>query len=293
MKQKKIIPIYTEKESFTDERFSDFYISSYKDKEPEQLIRIDAHRHTYHEIIWIQSGSGNHIVDFINYKFKGPCLFLLHPQNIHTIQKDCATSGGVVKFSSAFFSTDSFEENFILKYGVFDDIDVMPVILLKKEEEKEIKKIFEEMYNEYNKKTSFTSEILISYLKIFLLRIYEIKKRKIPSKTFNSPDFRRFHVFQKNLAEYYKLHHEVSYYAGILNISAKTLGNITQKFTGRSPQKLIKDRLLLEAKRLLHHSDLSVKEIAHFIGFEDSSYFVRFFRKNSSASPKSYRTKTF
>jgi len=291
MKQKIIIPVYTEKESFVDNKFSDFYISSYKDKEPESLRRIEAHRHTYFEIIWVQKGKGIHTIDFVHYKFKGPCLFLLNPQNIHTIQKDCTTSGGVVKFTSSFFASDAGEENFILKYGVFDDIDVLPVINLKREETAPIQKLFDEMNNEYKKEGSFSEAILLSYLKIFLLKIYEIKKRTVSVSSFKDPEFIRFRNFQQQLDENYIQHHEVSFYASALNISSKTLGNIIQKFTGKSPQQLIKERILLEAKRLLYHSGLSIKEIAYSIGFDDSSYFTRFFKKNTNTSPASYRNK--
>lgn len=207
-------------------------------------------------------------------------------------KKDCATSGGLVKFSSAFFAADDVEESFIIKYGVFDDIDVLPVISLKKSEASAIQKIFAEMTSEYKKNGSFSSEILISYLKIFLLKIYEIKKRTVPENAFKSPEFKRFRSVQQQLDENYKQHHEVLFYANALHISSKTLGSITQKFTGKPPQELIKERLLLEAKRLLHYSSLSIKEIAHSIGFDDSSYFIRFFKKNTSTSPGDYRERS-
>lgn len=277
------------KESFADNKFADFYVSSYKDDEAEDLQRIEAHRHTYFEIIWVKEGKGFHTIDFVDYKFEGPCLFLLHPQNIHTIEKDCVTNGGVVKFSSSFFAADDVEENFILRYGVFDDIDVLPVINLKKGEATSIQKTFTEINNEYKKNGSFSSEILISYLKIFLLRIYEIKKRTVLPKSFKGPDFLRFRSFQQQLDENYKDHHEVLFYADELYISSKTMGSITQKFTGKPPQELVKERVLLEAKRLLHHSSLSIKEIAYAVGFDDNSYFIRFFKKNTNTSPGDYR----
>jgi len=286
-----MIPIYTEKESVKEIKYSDFFISSYCDDDRKELQKDEARRHTYFEIVWVKKGTGIHTIDFVNYPFEGPCLFLLSPQNINTIKKDCTTSGGVVQFSTSFFAADSASENFILNYGVFDDIDVLPVINFKKKEAEIVQKIFEDMNNEYQNESLFSEAILLSYLKIFLLKIYEIKKSYVQIDCFKSPEYSRFRNFQLLLDNNYKKKSLVTFYAASINVSTKTLGNITQKFTGKSPQQLIKERILMESKRLLHFSDLSIKEIAFALGFEDSSYFIRFFKKNTKTNPSSYRVK--
>jgi AraC family transcriptional regulator, transcriptional activator of pobA len=283
------IPVFTEKESFSNPAYGDFIISSYRDEEPEEMKRVAPHRHTYYEIIWVQSGEGTHMIDFRNYPFKGPCLFLLHPQHIHTIEKQKATRGGVVKFSPSFFPPGAADQHLLIKYGVFDDIDVMPVIRLDKEQEKEIKKIFRDMLEAYRQRSSLSAEILASYLTIFILKIYAIKKNGVPAGSFHDQDFLRFRQFQQLLNDHFTRRHDRGFYADSLHISPKTLTNCTQKFTGRPPADLIRDRLMLEARRLLHHSSLSVKEIAHETGFEDSSYFIRFFTRHTQMSPKRFR----
>lgn len=289
IQKKKGIPVFTEKESFLDPSYRDFTISSYRDEESEALKRVDPHRHTYYEIIWVQSGEGNHMIDFRNYPFKGPCLFLLHPQHVHTMEKRTPTKGGVVKFSPSYFPAGDADQRSLIKYGVFDDIDVMPVIQMDREQEKDIKKIFQDMFAVYQERPSFSSEILASYLTIFILKIYAIKKNRIPAGSFHDPDFTRFRQFQQLLHDHFRQHHDARFYAASLNVSSKTLTHCTQKFAGRPPSELIRDRLLLEARRLLHHSGLSVKEIAHETGFEDSSYFIRFFTRNTQMSPKRFR----
>ncbi|WP_259065110.1 helix-turn-helix domain-containing protein [Mucilaginibacter sp. X4EP1] len=272
--------------------FNDFFISYYKDEETRELLEVNPFRSIYFEVIWVQAGSGVHTIDFIDYPFDGPCLFLLNPQNIRTLKKDCVTSGGVIKFTPSFFAADSDTENFILNYGVFDDIDVLPVIKLKKEEAFAVKKAFEDIYQEYERDSLFSDAILLSFLKIFLLKVYEIKKSYVQINCFKSPDYIRFKSFERLLDCHYKKIAEVSFYAESLAVSTKTLTKVTQKFTGKTPGQLIKDRILLESKRMLHFSNLSIKEIAHAIGFDDSSYFTRFFKKNTNASPGSYRNKS-
>ena len=104
MRPSKPIKIYTEQESFLTNPGKEFFINSYKDEEPDILNRVEAHRHTYYEIIWVRCGEGVHTIDFVDYKFTGPCLFLLHPQNIHTIQKTVPATGGVIKFTASVFA---------------------------------------------------------------------------------------------------------------------------------------------------------------------------------------------
>ena len=128
-----VIPVCTEAESFFNRKFEDFYINSYQDTQPEHLRRIEAHSHTYFKIIWVLEGSGVHTIDCQDYAFAGPSLFLLIPRNIHTIRMDCATKGGVLKFSSSFFTHADGKEITLLTNDVFDDTDVLPVLPLEQD----------------------------------------------------------------------------------------------------------------------------------------------------------------
>lgn len=281
---------FTETQSFPSSRFPDFYISSYEDTEPEDLKRIDPHSHTYFEIIWVKEGKGVHVIDFKEYPFSGPCLFLLHPRCIHTIYKEEATQGGVLKFSSSFFDRTA-QQQFMLTYPVFDDTDVLPVIQLSEEDEKSLEAIFLNLLEESKRESAFAKNILTSYLEIFLLKIYEMKKRQFQLPVFSNVELERFRSFQWQLEKHFKKMHRVQEYAGVLAISAKTLNNLTLKFTHKPPQQLINERLLLEAKRLLYHSSLTVKQIADQLGFSDSAYFNRFFKKHLQLPPEQYRKK--
>jgi AraC-like DNA-binding protein len=81
----------------------------------------------------------------------------------------------------------------------------------------------------------------------------------------------------------------VNDYAKIICISEKRLGIATAKVLGKSPKEIITDRILLEAKRLLVHTNLSIKELGQELGFEDPAYFVRYFKKNTETTPVEFR----
>ncbi|KUY17540.1 hypothetical protein BAZ12_01330 [Elizabethkingia miricola] len=288
MKNKTNINVYNEKESFKNSIIDNFYISYYKDKK-ENINRIDNHQHTYYEIIFIENGKGIHTIDFKNYEFSGPCLFLLHPKNVHRIYKEAPTSGGVIKFNDNFFVNEDVNSKFLLKYRVFDDIDVQPVINLSLEDGAEILEFIELIRNQANSEKCFSANIVMNLLKSFLLKIYQIKKNSCLIGDISDHRFLRFKQFQELLESNLTQHHDLNFYAQKLNISTKTLSNICKLISHKTTQLLIKERILLEAKRMLIYTDLSVKEVAYELGFNDHAYFTRFFTSNVLLNPSDFK----
>ncbi|MEN8765624.1 helix-turn-helix domain-containing protein, partial [Wenyingzhuangia sp.] len=84
---------------------------------------------------------------------------------------------------------------------------------------------------------------------------------------------------------------KVSDYADLLNKSPKTLSNIFQKQSSKSPLQFIQDRKILEAKRLLGYSDIQIQEIGYTIGYEEIQSFSRFFKNQTGEAPLSFRSK--
>ena len=286
------IPVYTEAESFRKNSFRDFYIASYEDRQDAGLKRIAPHRHTYYEIIWITEGSGTHIIDFNSYPFHGPCLFLLQPSHIHQIMKDGPTKGFVLKFNESLFSAESGAENLLLKYGIFDNISVQPVLQLDQEAVLLLDDLMHKMLQEYKNASELSTVIISSYLKIFLLQVYKLKdSHREELQAAPEPRYLIFRAFKMMLEQQYRQQHAVQHYAAALAITPRALNEITHKYAGKTVSNLIKERLVLEAKRLLHHGKLSVKEIAGELGFEDAAYFTRFFSKNEGVSPQHFRLK--
>ena len=87
----------------------------------------------------------------------------------------------------------------------------------------------------------------------------------------------------------YRTHHDVQFYASALNKSPKTLANVFALYGKKTPLQIIQERIITESKRLMHYTDKSIKEIAAEIGFEDTSHFSRFFKKQTSATPTEFK----
>lgn len=281
------IPVYSEKESFHQDSYRGYNISSYQDDPQENLNRTIPHRHTYYEIIWIKKGRGTHLIDFKEYEFEGPCLFILNPGVVHKINKAIPTEGHVVKFSESFLLEVEKDASALVRHGLFDDIHPRPVFSLKKDEVKLLDDLMQKMLFEFKRQEELSRVILLSYLKIFLLRVYELREHS-ENIEINSPRYELLFRFKTLIEKNFKTHQELDFYTHALATSHRNLNIITNEFIGRSAKSLINKRLLLEAKRLLYNSENSIKETAYLLGFNDPAYFSRFFTKHEGSNPSDF-----
>lgn len=105
------------------------------------------------------------------------------------------------------------------------------------------------------------------------------------------PDKKLIRDFSKLIEEYYLKRKQIKFYADRLNVSSSYLSELCKRYTGKSMQQLLLDRIILEAQRLLRYSELTVKEIAIKLGYDDSSYFSRLYKVKTGESPMAYRSK--
>ncbi|MEN0056183.1 MAG: AraC family transcriptional regulator [Mucilaginibacter sp.] len=132
--------------------------------------------------------------------------------------------------------------------------------------------------------------MLVMLLKRLITMVTKLARAgKFPDVKLNDD---RFHILRKfNLLVEMNFHtqHSVSYYAGRLNKSPKTLSNLFALYNYKTPIQIIQERILIEAKRLLFYTDKSAKQITYELGFEDAAYFSNFFKKHTSFSPTEFR----
>ena len=95
--------------------------------------------------------------------------------------------------------------------------------------------------------------------------------------------------FKQMLPKFVRRQKKPSFYANELCISEVYLNEVVKKTTGMTPSGWINVAILLEAKRMIRTTTLTVKEIAHNLGFEDHAYFSRLFKKNTNMTPLEFR----
>ncbi len=251
----------------------------------------EAHIHGFYQIIWFQKGSGMHYVDFKEYPVNDGTLFFISPGQIHCFDKQHQQEGIIIHFNESFLSDEGSSENVFLKYNVFNAFDAAPYYNLPAENTDRLNYIARELGIEALNTDSFAHKDCLKYLvKMFLIYIQRLGNRGtgIPLCVNNSSN-RTFIRFRQMLEHHYKHMHTVKEYAAHLNVSTKTLTNCVYESSHNTPLKIINDRIILETRRQLFYSDLKVKEIAFHLGFEDPSYFVKFFKRQTGYLPAEFR----
>lgn len=134
------------------------------------------------------------------------------------------------------------------------------------------------------------NDMILMLLKRLIIMITRLARLgSFPNVKLNDD---RFHILRKfNLLVEMNFHtqHSVSYYAGRLNKSPKTLSNLFALYNHKSPVQIIQERILIEAKRLLFYTDKSAKQITYELGFDDAAHFSKFFKKHTLFSPTDFR----
>ena len=233
------------------------------------------HLHGFYEIIWFQKGSGTHYVDFNQYAIAPGTIIFISPGQIHS------------------FDTKHDQEGYVLKIcaELFDDFVSLSCVTVQDKDSAALEMLIGAMQEELKKEDSLGHrEALHSLVKLFVIMVRRSYAGMNPSAPNpHKVSYKAFLNFRKLIEENYCRLHTVKDYASLLNVSSKTLTLYVNECSKYSPLELINNRIILEAKRLLRYSVLSVKEIAFRLGFEDPSYFAKFFKRLVKQSPADYR----
>jgi AraC-like DNA-binding protein len=216
----------------------------------------------------------------------------MRPGQIHKWYFNEGVDGYIVNFSSTFFDQLFINSNFIDQFSLFDQIAAHQVLLLKEETQWQVEQIFDAILREQSKKQS-SSQLMIATLLLQLFLTVEREKPKTIKDEpagYNSVILRNF---QKLIEDNFKSIRLPKDYAGLLYITPNHLNALCKDYLGISAGEVIRNRIILEAKRLLINFDLSVGDIAQELNFPDNSYFVKFFKKYTHTTPEAFRNKNY
>lgn len=276
-----------------------------------------AHIHDFYEIVWFRKGSGTHHVDFNTYPVTSGTAFFISPGQVHEFddtktqegyvlkvchklinrwgsrgrQTTSATSRGKQKDSHAILADD--EDFTYLQFNVFNT-DSAPYYHVSADYTARVDALIQAIAEENKQACNIGHEeymrSLIRMLIITIQRGSDDRDHTVLSPVKTS--HKTFLAFRQQIELHYRTLHTVKDYASLLGVSTKTLTNYVSECSPLSPLELINGRIVLEAKRLLRYSNLMIKETAFRLGFEDPSYFVKFFKRIVGVSPVDFREST-
>jgi len=261
-------------------------------REGENLIL--PHRTNFYHIFLFEISHPVHFVDFEPIQIKPFSLLFIHKDRVHRFDKSLDYEGYVLIFTDDFYCNSESDKKFLKTSILFNPIFEETILEIGQENFNQFHKVFQDIDDELRlPKEKAIPTILKNLLHNLLLKA----EREITNPGFweqrRGADLDYAFLFMDLVELKFIKQKNVVEYARQIFISEKRLGQATSKVFGKSPKEIINERVLLEAKRLLGHSNLSIKEIGRELGFEDPAYFVRYFKKRTANTPVEFRERAY
>ncbi len=254
-------------------------------KRLQKCSRFD--RHDYFEVFLLEGG-GIHFNDFQSFVIREPTLVFVSPGQVHGWEDAKGLHGVGIRFTQEFFDGNTPPPSPLLKHGFWFPDEVRPALHLPESAASEMAALVVDMEREFMDKSAGFDEALRALLRVLFVRA----DRLSAGATDRMPHCRSSILvrnFRLALEHHFRTLQAVVDYAKLLKVSADHLGQVIHEQTGHQAGDLIRHRILLEAKRLLAHTEMNISEVAYSLNFQDPAYFSRFFRRLTNLSPGEFR----
>ena len=241
----------------------------------------EPHRHAYHELIWVREGSGRHLIDGDDVDFGPRTLTLIAKGQVHQFQRADHVTAVVARFEDDWLASS---RRWLFSGQACSALSV-PV-----EDAARFDALLDLLRVELERPAGPESpELRRHLLSAALLWAQRWREGQLEAGGATRSDVQLYHQFDEMLERDFATNHDAGHYAAELGVTTGTLSRLLTKLTGSSTKQLILDRLILEAVRLLRFSDLSIKEIADRLGFNDQFAFSKAFKRQRGVAPLDYR----
>ncbi|KIO76447.1 AraC family transcriptional regulator [Pedobacter lusitanus] len=242
-------------------------------------------------VLFVPEGNGVYHADFGSFPFTGPVLLFSTPLQFIHIESAGALKLFMLQFHGDFYCIEYHRAEVSCNGLLFNNIYVAPLVMLSNKEKRVFDHLLNDLAEEFNQESP--SEIVLrAYLQLFLAKSSSIKINSIATGEEEPEKDELMEQFRQLLEENYLVLHKPADYARLLAMTPNNLTKRCTRYFRKSPSQLIQERLILEAKKQLHLTRMSIKEIAYSLKFTDEFYFSRVFKKVTKVSPQTFRDQT-
>lgn len=242
---------------------------------------------SYLNILWNPYEDTNITVDNVSYPLKKDEIMFL--TELHALDKTTIGVLNSIQFNRQFYCLDNHDSEIGCKGILFFGTSQVPTLFLNEENNAAIALLWKVFENELKASDELQGEMLQMLLKRFLILCTRIYKEQNKVRHVEETKMDIIRNFSFLVEVHYKSKHTVAEYAALMNKPAKSLTNLFSSHISKTPLQIIQDRIVLEAKRMLLNTEITIKEITFELGFEDMPSFSRFFKNKIGISPKGYR----
>jgi AraC family transcriptional activator of pobA len=246
------------------------------------------HRHNFYQLVIFTQGAGSHSIDFNTFQVTPWHLYFMSPGQVHTWEFEGEPDGYIINFNREFLQSFLLKSDYAETFSFFNGVSNKEAKEVPRVIREEVTYLCKKLYKQFN----LQSNINVDHQRVLLLSLLMLLEEPLDGaqeRPIQSHNFSLFRNFQKLIEAHYADMRLPKAYADLLFITANHLNAICKEFTGIPAGKIIRERVLLEAKRLLVSQDLSMSEIANQLNFNDNSYFTKFFKKQSGLTPEEFK----
>jgi AraC family transcriptional regulator, transcriptional activator of pobA len=250
----------------------------------------EPHRHDYHELIWVLSGAGEHVIDGEPVPVRERTITIIGRGQVHQFRRAEEVRGGVLRFGDELLAggggriaggwllSGAGGRTIAVPDGACGTLDALFAALA------------DEAARPPDSYSSDVERNLVSTVLLWLERWYDAGRTE--RREADDAEVQLHRRFTQRLEADFVRHHDAGHYADALAVPPAALSKTLAELTGRSTKELITDRVMLEASRLLRFTDLTVGEVAYRVGYSDQLYFSRAFKRYTGLAPQGYREQT-
>ncbi|MEO9849397.1 MAG: AraC family transcriptional regulator [Reichenbachiella sp.] len=244
------------------------------------------HRHSFFQVIWFKQ-SGRHYIDYEVINHPANTVFLINKNQVHHFCSDSVNEGYLFHFNEIFIM--KYAPDFLERFSVslFNEIGGNQV-LLPEEESTKLEAITTFILSELESKDFFYNDLVFYHFQTLLLNLERHRKKQVADFEL-SPDYSLAVAYKKLVIAQLDKFHSIDQYANELNIGSKKLIRVCKKILLDTPANIVKQLKILEAKRMLSNQKVSIKEVGYALGFDQSTYFTKYFKKETGITPKEFQ----
>jgi AraC family transcriptional regulator, transcriptional activator of pobA len=266
-----------------------FHINRLEDIPPLPGHIVSPHKHAFYELFLLCSGEVRHLVDYEEYLLKPDTFFFISQGQLHFWTKGdrAGMRGYRLMFTEDFFRLREPEGQYFFEMVYLNNIFQRPDVPVSPQEHELVYTYFDLLHREYTR-SDCQAHALQSLLYLLLAEVRRLLQGRMRQQTTRHQVL-VFRQFMQLLEQHFQEKWGAAEYAAALCISSRHLQRIVQEMTGQNLTRVILHRSMLEARRLLGFSQLTVGQVADHLGYEDAAYFARQFRQYTGMSPSGFR----
>ena len=246
------------------------------------------HRHTFYHIVFFTKGSGFHTIDFEHFDVVPGQIYFMIPGQVHSWNFDGEVDGYVVNFSSDFFRSFLANDQYLEKFNFLRGIANESVQQLSGDAYDAAKRIFELIVKEVKNTDASALDMVRACLIELFVTVFR-QYREYGTMQGQQQNQLILYNFRELVDRLYAKKRLPKDYAALLYITPNHLNALCNHLLGKPAGEVIRERVLLEAKRLLINADKSISEIVQQLHFSDNSHFTKFFKKSTYFTPGEFR----